>query len=127
MFRFAFAFVSGKKRPRSGSFPREKKKRVRVTKGPKSPADPGVVKKAKSMDTEKPLESPGELVEMEPLLSVTSLRVSHTSLSPSPAPKRGLVFPPLPREPHDDFLALLHGTHCHHTEMLQQTLLLSLL
>ena len=51
---------SGKKRPRSGSFPREKRKRVRVTKGPKSPADPGMVKKAKSMDTEKPLESPGK-------------------------------------------------------------------
>ena len=123
---FRFAFVSGKKRPRSGSFPREKKKRVKVTRGPKSPADPGAVKKAKSMDTEKPLESPGKLVEMERMLSVTSLRVSHIPLSLSPAPERGLVFPPLPQEPQDDFLALLCGTHCHHTlELLQQTLLLS--
>ena len=123
---FRFAFVSGKKRPRSGSFPREKKKRVKVTRGPKSPADPGAVKKAKSMDTEKPLESPGELVEMERMLSVTSLRVSHIPLSLSPAPERALVFPPLPQEPQDDFLALLCGTHCHHTlELLQQTLLLS--
>ena len=123
---FRFAFVSGKKRPRSGSFPREKKKRVKVTRGPKSPADPGAVKKAKSMDTEKPLESPGKLVEMERMLSVTSLRVSHIPLSLSPAPERGLVFPPLPQEPQDDFLALLCGTNCHHTlELLQQTLLLS--
>ena len=123
---FRFAFVSGKKRPRSGSFPREKKKRVKVTRGPKSPADPGAVKKAKSMDTEKPLESPGELVEMERMLSVTSLCVSHIPLSLSPAPEKGLVFPPLPQEPQDDFLTLLCGTHCHHTlELLQQTLLLS--